>query len=350
MKPINSWIALVLMLGFLTACGGNEETQEEAVTTDPAEIEDQEDLEEEEQIEENEEPAAESDLHAEEIMSRTTEVMTDVESYAMDMSMVQDMDFQGESMSITTNTSSEIMLDPLRYYENTIMQSDEEGMEEIEAQTYYGEEGLFLKDSVEDQWFKLPDDFRDSVNELAQHYESPEEQLELLIQFEENIEVSQADGEYILEVSGDSEQLKQLALEMTGMLEGDISTMVDQLFAMMEIEHLEYTLFIDEETFYQTGMTMDMEMTMNLEGDDSFTTSQQMEATYSNYNEIEEIEIPEDVVENAEELNFEELGSIQDMEETDLDDLDIDQSELENGDTDQDVDDNEDDEEENDEE
>ena len=62
-----------------------------------------------------------------------------------------------------------------------------------------------------------------------------------------------------------------------------------------------YEIFIDKETFNTTALNMIMDMTMVVEGEE-MKLAQNLKSTYDNYNEVEKIEIPQEIIDNAQEM------------------------------------------------
>ena len=70
----------------------------------------------------------------------------------------------------------------------------------------------------------------------------------------------------------------------------------------MEVKSLEYEIFIDKETFYTNAFNMNMDMTMKVEGEEMHI-DQKVKADISKINEIEKIEIPQEILDNAVDIN-----------------------------------------------
>jgi hypothetical protein len=73
----------------------------------------------------------------------------------------------------------------------------------------------------------------------------------------------------------------------------------EEELAMNSIEKVDYTINIDKETFETTTV----DMTMEMEGE-TMQINQVMNADYSNYNGVETITVPEDIVNSAQEMQM----------------------------------------------
>lgn len=67
---------------------------------------------------------------------------------------------------------------------------------------------------------------------------------------------------------------------------------------LFELENMTYTIYVNKETFYQKKMEMSYDVIMEEEGT-TINMTGNAEGTYSSFNEIEEIEIPQEALDNA---------------------------------------------------
>src|SRR5699024_11351491 len=70
------------------------------------------------------------------------------------------------------------------------------------------------------------------------------------------------------------------------------------MFEQKEIKNVEYEMTIDKESFDIDNLKMDMEMDMEVEGE-NLNTQQNIDMDYISINEVDAIEIPEDVKDEA---------------------------------------------------
>ena len=70
----------------------------------------------------------------------------------------------------------------------------------------------------------------------------------------------------------------------------------------MEVKSLEYEIFIDKKTFYTNAFNMKMDMTMKVEGEEMHI-DQKVKADISKINEIKTIKVPQEVIDNAIDIN-----------------------------------------------
>ncbi|WP_026672357.1 DUF6612 family protein [Alkalihalobacterium bogoriense] len=287
---------------------------------------DVEDNETPEAVEKNGEPeideeSAQSNADADEILTKSLEAMNDVESFSMVMDSVQEMNIPGEGTVETKMTmESDIGHEPTRLFQKLSMEVPGESFGAMETETYFTEDGMFIKDGSMDQWIKYPDSYTEDMLSFAQLQSDNTQQLEMLKQFSEEITVAEDDTHYILTIKGEGDSLKEMAVEMMAMLGDDITGGMTEIFDLMEISVFDYELYIDKETYYQTRFTSTVEMSLTFEGE-TMVTKQTMDSTISNFNNVGEITVPQDVIDSAEEFSFDDFGDFSDLEDFDLEDL-----------------------------
>ncbi|KMJ55260.1 hypothetical protein AB685_28190, partial [Bacillus sp. LL01] len=69
-------------------------------------------------------------------------------------------------------------------------------------------------------------------------------------------------------------------------------------------------------TFYQEAIDMAMEFSMEAEGE-TISMVQQSTGTFSNFNEIDSIEVPQEIIDSAEEFSFD-FEDFEDFDETEF--------------------------------
>src|SRR5690606_19330248 len=120
----------------------------------------------------------------------------------------------------------------------------------------------------------------------------------------------------------DGEELLEIVLEITGLFEESLAPM-EELLNNVEIQTFTYKIYIDKQTFYQTKMDVITDMVVNEEGN-TMKMKQVLEATISNFNGINEITIPQEAIDSAEDFSFESMFDLEDIEGLDLEDFELD--------------------------
>ncbi len=297
MHYLKKGLGIIAVTTLLTACG-------ETATTDPTE---------------QETPAEpqEEVLTVEDVLRESTEVMSSVQSFSADMEQSQEMELpDGESFSSDSTMMMEMTQEPLALYQKMKMTVPEMG--EMETEMYMVENGIYFKDTMEDAWFTYPEELTQELGNIEDMQIQPEEQLELLTKHAEHLLLEEADSHYIVTIEGSSDILQGFAEEMNRIMSDDLSAEMDHMMSMADIQELDYTLYIDKETFLQTQMDMTMVFELNTEGE-SMKILTTTNAVFSNFDEIEEIIVPADVLESATEFGTD-FPEFEEMSEADFED------------------------------
>lgn len=246
--------------------------------------------------------------NAEEILEKSVQAMSEVKSYSMEMKTKQLTKIPGveEDLNIDLNMTADIITEPLQLYMVQNIQSPELGTEEmITTESYFTSDGFYMKDSMTNQWFKYKDEIAQSFIEMQKQQMNFEEQLNLMKRFTKNISVKEDNKHYILNLEADGKALKEIVLEVMNLV-GDLDNetgMFKEIFNDMDIHTFTYKIYIDKETFYQTKIDMETNIDVNIDGE-TMSIKQSMEGTIDNFNDVKEIKIPQEAIDNAEEVSF----------------------------------------------
>ncbi|WP_444684102.1 DUF6612 family protein [Alkalicoccus luteus] len=247
-----------------------------------------------------------TDESAEDVLIQSAETMEEAESYRADSIIDQQIEAQGETMNIHAESSMNITNDPMAFFQETTMTMEE--MDDTMAYNSYfhSEDGFYMEDPMTGEWMKLPDDSMNDMLSMAEAQTSPEQQLEQLRDYVSDVDMEETDDEYVIHFSGEEIDAEEL-LESTG---GAGIDGFDEMMMMMEnidFEDFAYTVHIDKETYYQTRGVIDITMSMEMMGETA-VMQQSMDMNMYDFNEVEPIEIPQDVLDNAEEVDDAGMG------------------------------------------
>ncbi|WP_078579322.1 DUF6612 family protein [Salipaludibacillus agaradhaerens] len=252
-------------------------------------------------------------LSVEEILSKSISTMEELDSYTLSMEMAQTLEGENEegeleSMSFDTTSDVSLTLEPMTMEIVTRMDMGELGLGEdtnMEFLSYFTEEdGFYIEDPTLGGWVKMGDDFSDDLMAISEMQTSPEDQLKSFEDNITNLSVETTDTSYIISLDGDDLDMNDFLDQIGDLGFDDMGLGMEELNEMdMDIENISYKITVDKETFYQTEANIDMTYNMTMMGE-TISTSQQIHMVLSDFNNIDPIQIPEDVLEEAEELNF----------------------------------------------
>lgn len=232
-----------------------------------------------------------------EIMDNAIKASEDLKSFHISMDIDQNLT-QNEGETTETNMIMEMDLvsDPIAIYEELEIESMPYRME-----LYLTEEGSYTKDSTTNTWKKLPQELYSSTVEMTKQQSDATVTLEKFKEYMDELKIEEKEDHYVLSFKGSGEEYKQLILDnLKSTMPQGIST--EELLEMITINSINYVLNIEKETYYTREFHIETDI--NIEEDENKTQIvQNIDSTYSKFNEVEAIVVPEEVKEQAEEIN-----------------------------------------------
>lgn len=246
-----------------------------------------------------------SELTLEQVYEKTIERQQELKSAKATMKIDQTIGVDSEEgafeMTSTSDFNMDMIIDPIQLYlEGTTAMKDSESGEEMEApmKMYMTQsDGFYIYEETAGSWLKLPQGEYDELMNQAGIQNDPSEQLRQLEQFVKDFTFEQNDDEYILTLDTDGEKFKEFALEQAKASMGGEEQLLGSMDGL-DIEDAQYVFIIDKETFDMSNMKMDMVMTME-EETGKMTINQSATVDYSDFNKIDAITIPQEVIDNA---------------------------------------------------
>lgn len=243
-----------------------------------------------------------SDLTLTEVFDKASEVNNDLESFTINMDMKQNMSMGDESTDMNSSITMDVVQEPLSLKQVMSIDLGELGTQEMES--YFTDDGFFLYEPMEDQWMKFPSELSAEIMQLSESQMDVEDQLGQFQDFVDDFTFEQDDTHYILHLDAEGEKFNDLFAQTIGdMMQDDMLGLEDDVFDNINFNQVEYEIYINKDTFYFEDMNVMMDYDMEIEGE-SFTQKQDIQSTYSNHNEIDEIVVPEDVIEQAVDMDM----------------------------------------------
>jgi len=246
----------------------------------------------------------ESEMSADEVYEKSMEQVDTLESAAFNMKLDQTMDMGGEDKVTTkADVTGEMIEDPFIVNKDgsVTMESETVGKMEINIEMYAQDDVVYVYEDMFNNWMKgTMDDLGDIGLEIGEE-QSPFSPIEDLEQYIEEFTFEQTNDTYDFTLETDQEKFKELIVEkLQGMqMQVDGSEDISDVF---EIDKLHYDFSIDKETFNMLAFTIDFDITIT-ENNETATVESVIEAEFSDFNTIEEITIPEEVIDEAVEPN-----------------------------------------------
>ncbi|RNF39268.1 DUF6612 family protein [Planococcus salinus] len=258
---------------------------------------------------ENANTNAESELTLEEVFANSTEATEQANSLHADIVTNQQMTMQpgGMEMNMEMNSAMDMTQDPLAFHqtsETSIVSEDIENENPVAMEMYFTEDGMYMHEATMDTWLKMTGESVEQLKSLADEQTAdPSQQLEQLAGFQDDFTFKQTEEEYILTLDASGEKFKELINQQMDKTLGQIELEAQTALEDMTIHHVFYEIFIDKETFLTNNMNMEMSLDMNIE-EETMSIQTDVQVDYSKYNEIEEITVPQEVIDQAQEMAF----------------------------------------------
>ncbi|MGN7401322.1 DUF6612 family protein [Cytobacillus praedii] len=290
MKKTFSILAGFLLVFMLAACNQTAKPVDEPVK-------DNEKASETEKAEEKT-----SELTLEEVMNKSTEASEGLKSFSVKMDLTQDMTDQGElNVQTTSVIDMNIVTEPMAYYQKMKMSMGEEA-ESFETESYFSEAGMFFYEPSTSQWMKFPQEMTDTFLQMSGQQSNPGEELKKLQQFVEDFTFEQDSNNYILKLKASGEKFNDFIKE-TAVQQLPPEMSAEDALSGMKINAVEYEILVDKKTFYPVELNMDMDLEMTIEGQ-TIAMKQKMNGQYSNYNSVDAITVPQEVIDSAVEMGM----------------------------------------------
>lgn len=244
---------------------------------------------------------------ADDILANTLSAMEQLKSYSITMNSNQTITIpEEEPMNMQIAMTGNIITNPLQFYISQEIISPEYFTEEpMSSEMYFTNDGFYMLEPITNSWLKYTGDFAESLLEMQNTQINPEEQLNLLKKFAKNITAEEDESHYILNFQADGESLKEFIAEMSGLINEEMLSFesLEDVLDNMTISTFNYKIYIDKGTYYQTKMDIDMDISFTME-DETLSIKQTATSTISNFDNVGEITIPQEILDSAEEVSM----------------------------------------------
>ena len=294
-------LMMAMLIVVLVACADSS-------STDSTETDDTGDVETSEGAEdvENEESDAAPEITLEEVYEKAIERQNEINSMSADIVMDQNivLDESGETFEMKSNSNlqSDFTIDPVAsYMHGTVTAFDPMSEQEIELETemYMLEDAFYMYDSEGDQWLEFPLEEMEAVlGQSAQQIDATE-QLELLESIISEFSLEEEGDEYILKLDAAEDKFTEFVIEeMKALQSVGITEAEEDIVNLINYDKVSYVLKINKDTYDMTAMDLVLNMTLE-EGDESLVMNTDTKITFSNFDGIDAIEVPQEVVDEA---------------------------------------------------
>jgi hypothetical protein len=237
----------------------------------------------------------EREMSAKEVIEKAASKSDKLESVAIQIDMEQLMSVGEEQFEINTTINATATQNPLSMHAHVTMRAMEET---FETEFYMDETDMYVREPESDNWVKYSSERFNEVMSLSQEQTNPVDELKGLQAYEDDFSIEKKDGSYTLTLTATDEKLSKFVQEQL------TDSLPEELFDQhtlqnMSINRVDYHFVLDQETYYPQSATLSIDL--DLEGPDGrkLNLIHNAEETYFNYNKIDEIVIPADIINKA---------------------------------------------------
>lgn len=233
-------------------------------------------------------------------LDRQNEIKSMSADVKMDMKMAFDLDGQKSEETTTSTLKMDLTLDPVAVY----MKGDVEALgEKTNLEAYMVEDGMYMYETTSGSWMKFPMDDAEQVLGLSSDQINSAEQIKELEAFIEDFKIEEKDNEYILTLSTASDKFTKYVLDEMQLNDSlGLSEEEKALAENIKFDKVNYVIKVQKDTFDITAMDMVLDMTIEEDGQ-SMKLGTDIKMTYSNFDGVKEIKVPQEAIDNAVELS-----------------------------------------------
>lgn len=291
-------LVMLLSIFMLSACGENDASKNNNDTSGLVEDTNNEEQNRDDNKAENdsnESTEGSSPSGVGEIFQKTAEAMSTVEGMNISGEMETTTELMGVTDHATSKISGKISMNPYGQYMKYDEESEEYGASTMEM--YITEEGMYMSDP-DSGWLSMPAEQEGLMSDMPSY--TTEHSLLSYGKLADLFELTEDDDHYILTFEGSGEDYKEVTYGYLKEL-GDEETY--DLFAEDVIEgSITLELTIDKSTFYVVAIQDDSEFVLDLLTDSP--TIRKTNFKYSDFGEVGEVIVPDEVVDNAKTLDM----------------------------------------------
>lgn len=233
----------------------------------------------------------------EELIKTASEANSELKSYAMDISMAQNIVMeQGEQkqeQKISTTMKGEYIHDPLQMHIATTM--DVAGQKQ-DIEQYVSKDGMYML--VGGTWNHTKDASIDELVKSTNETANVGDQLDQFKTISDQTTIAVEGDKYVISADVSGDQIKTLAKELMAKNAGDNAAQMNQMLDMMNITDMKLTTTIQKDTLFPVSSKVKLIMSMEQDGQ-KMSMDMDVNASFDKHNAISEITIPQEALDSA---------------------------------------------------
>ncbi|CEG28288.1 DUF6612 family protein [Bacillus sp. B-jedd] len=230
----------------------------------------------------------------EQVLEKAEKAFGKLDSLTVDLEISQTLKgSQAEkNVHLQTNARTDMLTDPVAFHQKSEIKMA--GTDQnIESEAYYTEEGMYVYEGNQKQWVKYPPE-KASIAISSSPQVNPAGELKKAAGVEGSLILAENADEYLVSITSknaeNSREIKEMITESMPSQIKENNAVMDKL----SIHSFHYELAITKKDFYPSRMTAKAEMEL-LNAGKSVKMKQEMYGTYSNFNHIGSISVPDSI-------------------------------------------------------
>ncbi|WP_433743916.1 DUF6612 family protein [Falsibacillus pallidus] len=262
---------------------------------------------------ESSEKDSKSTLTLEQVFEKSLDASKDVKSLSAVMDLKQHMESSQQSAPIQTvsHIEMEMVQKPLSLHQKMKMEMGDasgdagnDALQNYETESYLTKDGFFMFDPTQQKWMKMPKEFSDQIMQMSDYQTNPGDELKKLKQYADDFSFEQDDKHFILKLKASGDKFDQLLKDSMNQMMPEQLKENEGMLKNIKFNGAEYEILINKETFLTDALNMTTDIEMKVDDTQSLQMKQEMKGTYSDYNKNLNITVPQDILDNAQEVNF----------------------------------------------
>ena len=246
-----------------------------------------------------------SKLTLQEVYDKSIAASEELKSVRAVMDLNQKMNIPSEEteLEISSKMDMEYIVEPMQMHQKgtSTVNGLAEGMpaQTSNSESYMTADDFYVYEESAGEWMKLPQEMMAGIMNAAEQANTSD-QLKQIEGYLDEFTFEQDNENYILTLEASGEKFTEL-----------VKTQVDEVMQSMgageeiqmdfAINSVNYLIHIDKETFQTNKLDVVIDMDMEVDGE-KMNIQQDVKSNFSDFNEVEEIVIPQEVIDNAVEL------------------------------------------------
>lgn len=251
---------------------------------------------------ESEEVTEQSKLTLQEVYDKSIATSEELKSVkaVMDLNQKMNMPSEETTLEISSKMDMEYIVEPMQMHQKgtSTVNGLAEGMpaQTSESESYMTADDFYVYEESAGQWMKFPQEMMAGIMNAAGQADASD-QLKQIEGYLDEFKFEQDNENYILTLEASGEKFTEL-----------VKTQVDEVMQTMGageeiqmdfvINSVNYLIHIDKETFQTNKLDVVLDMDIEVDGE-KMNIEQDVKSTFSGFNEVEEIVIPQEVIDNA---------------------------------------------------